>query len=49
MLNELMTAANVVGATEHLIDILASHERQEGRGEAHVVALADEQRVWDAA
>jgi hypothetical protein len=46
MLNELMTPANVVGAAQHLIEILARREREEGRGEEHVVALEDEARVW---
>jgi len=46
MLNELMTPANVVAAAQHLIDILARREREESRGEEHVVALADEARVW---
>jgi hypothetical protein len=47
MLNELMTPANVVGAVEGLIDILARRKPNgDRREEAHVVALADEGRVW---
>jgi hypothetical protein len=47
MLNELMTPGNVIAAVEALIEILAEKQRAPGRHEEqHIVALADEGRVW---
>jgi hypothetical protein len=49
MLNELMTPANVVGATQSLIEVLASRSSAVAEArEEHVVAHSDETRVWGA-
>lgn len=46
MLIELMTPANVVGAVDRLLEVLAERGPA-GLQEQHAVALADERRVWE--